>query len=66
MDKQLEDAIRTLAGEHGVDPGALLDGFSSVGMPPELARVVAGVLGAIDGFADGGPDGADGGTDTAG
>lgn len=50
MDKTLEDSIRALAQGHGVDPDALLAGFASVDMPPELARTVAAVLGDIDGF----------------
>ncbi|MUM76578.1 hypothetical protein GKC30_02895 [Pseudodesulfovibrio sp. F-1] len=52
MDKQLEDAIRTLAEGHGVNPEVLLAGFASVDMPPELARTVAAVLDGIDGFSD--------------
>ncbi|MFH1913181.1 MAG: hypothetical protein ABIK45_02760 [Pseudomonadota bacterium] len=52
MDKHLETAIRTLAEGHGVNPDALLAGFASVDMPPELARTVAAVLDGIDGFSD--------------
>ncbi|ADU63987.1 MAG: hypothetical protein KUA35_06990 [Pseudodesulfovibrio sp.] len=51
MDKPLEDSIRALAGEHGIDPQRLLAGFASVDMPPELALAVAAVLGDIDAFA---------------
>lgn len=51
MDKTLEDSIRALAADHGIDPHTLLAGFASVDMPPELARTVAAVLGNIDAFA---------------
>jgi hypothetical protein len=51
MDKTLEDSIRALAGDHGIDPQKLLAGFASVDMPPELVRAVAAVLGDIDAFA---------------